>query len=277
MHNNLLLIGYKPVFVSSNQYLSFLKRKYGIKSGGYLGTLDPFAKGAMIVAFGQYTKLFPHIKKPSKIYRATLWLGAQSKSLDIENIVQIQETKPFALEVIHQILNQLVGVIKYHPPKFSAKHINGKRAYDLARKGEEFELAECEMQIYAIKLLSYNHPFLSFEVCVSSGAYVRSIGEMIAEKLGVNGALSMLERIEEAGVRIEDRMEKKLDIKEVLDYPILQLNNPELKNAIYHGKKIYLKNVKFGVYIVDFDDFFSIIEVKKDETIHYLLNRMNKC
>ncbi|MCE3038335.1 tRNA pseudouridine(55) synthase TruB [Helicobacter anatolicus] len=275
--DNLLLLGYKPVFLSSNQYLHRLKKKYQIKSGGYLGTLDPFAKGAMILAFGQYTRLLPHIKKPSKVYRATLWLGIKSDSLDIENIKNVQEVPSVSLEKIHEVLQSLQGVIKYYPPKFSAKHVNGKRAYDLARLGVEFTLKESQMQIYAIKLLSYNHPFLSFEVRVSSGAYVRSLGDMIAERLGSFGALSMLERVEDGGVRVMQREERELGVLEVLDYPVLKKEDQRLRDIIYHGKKTCLKNVKFGTYIVDFDDFFSIIEIAKDGSIQYLLNRINKC
>lgn len=277
MHKNLLLVGYKPIFVSSNHYLSSLKRKYKIKSGGYLGTLDPFAKGAMIIAFGQYTKLLPHLKKEKKVYRATLWLGALSESLDIENILEIKEVPSFDISRVQSILDSLLGTIAYTPPKFSAKHIQGQRAYDLARRGVEFELPKCEMQIFDIKLLSYTHPFLSFEVSVSSGAYVRSIGEMIANALGVNGVLSMLERIEDGGFRVRNREEMVLDPLKALDYPILENLSNDIKDKISKGQKFHLKNLENGLYVTNFDDFFSIIEVKKDASIRYILNRMIKC
>lgn len=274
---NLILVGYKPIFMSSNSYLSSLKKKYQLKSGGYLGTLDPFAKGSMIIAFGQYTKLFPHIKLATKIYRATLWLGALSKSLDIENIVKIQQVKNFETKRIEEILESMRGVVEYFPPKFSARHIQGQRAYDLARKGIDFEMQKDQMKIFEIKLLNYNHPFLSFEVCVSKGAYVRSIGEMIADKLGVKGALCMLERIQDGGFFATRDKERILNPLEVLGYPLLNDLSDAIKKDIENGKKISLKKMQKGLYVANFDDFFSIIEIEKDGQAKYILNRIVKC
>ncbi|WP_104697698.1 MULTISPECIES: tRNA pseudouridine(55) synthase TruB [unclassified Helicobacter] len=276
MHN-LILVGYKPIFMSSNSYLSTLKRKYQIKSGGYFGTLDPFAKGAMIIAFGQYTKLFSHIKSDRKIYRATLWLGALSESLDIENVIEIKQVRVFERERIEEVLKQMQGKIEYFPPKFSAKHIQGKRAYDLARKGISFELKKEEMEIFDIRLINYMHPFLTFEVCVSKGAYVRSIGEMIAKMLGVNGALCMLERIQDGGFFAIRNKEKILNPLEVLKYPLLNNLSGEIRKNIENGRKFFLKKVQNGFYVANFDDFFSIIEVKEDGQVKYILNRITKC
>ena len=84
---NRLFVIKKPIFISSNFYLRKIKRKYNTKKAGFSGTLDPFATGCLIVAFGQYTKLFQFLKKTPKTYRTTIWLGATSTSLDIENIV----------------------------------------------------------------------------------------------------------------------------------------------------------------------------------------------
>ena len=81
---NRLFVVNKPPNIGSNQYLSKIKRKYGIKKAGFSGTLDPFARGVLIVAFGQFTKLFQFLKKAPKSYRATLWLGAESETFDIE-------------------------------------------------------------------------------------------------------------------------------------------------------------------------------------------------
>lgn len=275
---NLLLAGYKPIFQSSNFYLSSLKRRYGEKSGGYLGTLDPFAKGMMILAFGQYSRLFPYFSKAKKTYCATLWLGLQSDSLDIENIIDIKQAKESTIEEIESIFSKLLGRHSYIPPKFSAKHINGKRAYELARAGISFELKKVEMEVFSLKLLGYSHPFIHFEVTLSGGGYVRSIGEMIAKRLGVFGGLSSLERIEECGI-LTDGYERKLDPLEVLNLPILhgeEIGGEAFKKRIENGQKICLKNQKNGFYVLDFEDFFSIIEAKENN-IFYRLNRIYKC
>ncbi|HHB95239.1 MAG TPA: tRNA pseudouridine(55) synthase TruB, partial [Campylobacterales bacterium] len=136
MKNRLFVVN-KPIFKSSNRYMGYVKRKYNTKKVGFSGTLDPFATGCLIVATGQYTKLFQYLKKTPKAYSATLWLGANSSSLDIENIDSIKETKEFTIDEVYKALESLRGELIYYPPKFSAKKVNGKRAYDLAREGKD--------------------------------------------------------------------------------------------------------------------------------------------
>jgi len=139
---NRLFVAFKPAGVSSNYFLRSLKRKYQIKKAGYSGTLDPFADGCLIVAFGQYSKLFRFLKKVPKRYRATLFLGAQSETLDIEKINNIIKVEPISKDVVKNVLHSLIGDLRYLPPKYSAKKINGKKAYELARENKEFELKD---------------------------------------------------------------------------------------------------------------------------------------
>ena len=194
---NRLFVVNKPIFRTSNGYMGYVKRKYNTKKVGFSGTLDPFATGCLIVATGQYTKLFQYLNKTPKSYKATLWLGANSPSLDIEKIDSIKEILPFTQEKMKEVLHSLKGKLTYYPPKFCAKRINGKRAYELARAGEEVELKTITSTIYDIKLINYNHPFVHFEAKVSEGTYIRSLGALIADKLGVDGTLSSLHRIHE--------------------------------------------------------------------------------
>jgi tRNA pseudouridine55 synthase len=272
---NRLLVVKKPIFISSNSYLSKIKRKYKTKKAGFSGTLDPFAKGSLIVAFGQYSKLFRFIEKTPKTYKATIWLGAKSVSIDLENIEDITIDKELIKQKqIENILENLKGEIEYHPPKFSAKKIDGKRAYELARKDIDFNMKKSKMTIYNIKLINYNHPFISFEVTVSEGAYIRSICEIITNKLNRIGTLSYLERVNEGKFYFEN--EKSLNPLEFLPFEenIFQADEEIIKN----GKKIDIDNLKFKeekIYILNFDNFFSIIEIKDNE-VKYLLNRIEK-
>ena len=94
---NKLFVAYKPRDISSNDYLQTLKKKYGAKKAGYAGTLDPFARGTLIVAFGAFTKLFRFLDKEPKVYECTIWLGAYSLSLDDKNIQKIDTLKEFTL------------------------------------------------------------------------------------------------------------------------------------------------------------------------------------
>jgi len=112
---NALFVANKPAGISSNHFLSRLKRKYGVKKAGFSGTLDPFASGCLIVALGNHTRLFNYIDKTPKIYEATMWLGAVSASLDNENIEEITICPQLNLADVKAALSELKGEIAYVP------------------------------------------------------------------------------------------------------------------------------------------------------------------
>jgi tRNA pseudouridine55 synthase len=260
--------------------MGYVKRKYNTKKVGFSGTLDPFATGCLIVATGQYTKLFQYLNKTPKSYKATLWLGANSPSLDIEKIDSIKEILPFSKKKIEEVLNSLRGELTYYPPKFCAKKINGKRAYELAREGLEVELKTITSTIYDIKLLNYNHPFVHFEAKVSEGTYIRSLGSLIADRLEVDGTLSSLHRIHEGQFFYDG--EKALDPFTHLALPSNIYTGDESYMEL--GKKLnieYFKNKENAVYLIETTNFFSIIEIINEE-VKYRFNRIpkfedNKC
>ncbi len=272
---NKIFVSYKPKGLSCNHFLSTIKRKYGVKKAGFSGTLDPFASGVLIIAFGQYTKLFRFIKKTPKRYRATLWVGASSDTLDVEGISKVKNVMPFHGSSLDIIFSSLKGEVEFTPPRYSAKKVDGKRAYKLARNDEEFELKKQTMYVSDIKLLHYVHPFVTFEVSVSEGGYVRSLGQIIAKKLGFDGALTALERLGEGEFKYEN--EKLLDPLGYLD-----LKKNEYLEDILHvklGKKLHVedfKNQENGTYVVSFDDEFAIITIK-DDSVKYELNKVKLC
>ena len=270
---NKLVVVKKPMFFSSNSYLNKIKRKYKNKKAGFSGTLDPFASGCLIVAFGQYSKLFKYLSKTPKTYRTTVWLGVTSDSLDIENIESINEVESLQENKIIDEIEKLKGDITYIPPKYSAKKINGKRAYDLAREGKEVELKESTMNIVNTKFISYSHPFITFEATVSEGSYIRSLAQILLKKLNTVGTLSYLERLNEGKFFYEN--EKDLN---PLDYLDIKRNDYSgTKEWLYDGKKIsleYLSIKEEGKYLIVFDDFFSIIQIQENE-VKYLLNKVN--
>jgi len=242
---NRLFVAYKPTGISSNHFLNSLKRKYNTKKVGFSGTLDPFAKGVLLIGMGSHTKLFRFLNKTPKSYRATLWLGAKSDSLDTELIQNVEILKEFSEDKILEVIKSLEGDLEYEPPIFSAKRIDGQRAYDLARAGIPFELNKINSTIYETKLISYCHPFVTFEAIVSEGTYIRSLGLMIAKGLGLEyGSLSALERLNEGQFFYDE--EKELDVRKSLNMP---------KN-IYTGDS---DNLKYG-RVLALDD----LEIKKD-------------
>ena len=271
---NKLIVVKKPLFISSNSYLTKIKKKYKNKKAGFSGTLDPFAKGCLIVAFGQYSKLFKYLKKTPKTYKAVVWLGAISESFDIEKVISVDLVEKIDVDNIKYQLNSLVGELEYIPPKFSAKKINGKRAYELARNGEEVVMKKSTMHIYETEFISYRHPFITIDVTVSEGSYIRSYAQILLEKLKRVGTLSYLERLNEGKFFFDN--EKELDPLDYIDLPINKYSGTN--EWLDTGKKIsidYLESKDDGKYLIILDKFFSIIEIQNGE-VSYLLNKVNK-
>jgi len=270
---NRLFVAYKPSGIGSNRFLSSLKRKYKDKKAGFSGTLDPFAKGVLLIGFGSHTKLFRFLNKTPKVYRATLWLGAKSDSLDTEMIEDVAHLDELNAEDVLSAIKSLEGELEYEPPIFSAKRINGKRAYDLARAGVAFTLNKINSTIYETKLIHYCHPFVTFEATVSEGTYIRSLGRIIAHRLGVKeGSLSALERLNE-GQFFYDQ-EKQLDIKKSLNIP-QNYYLGDYENITY-GRVLALEDLKVqdeGTYWLDNGENISIITVI-DEKVKYELGRI---
>ncbi|PHM18466.1 MAG: tRNA pseudouridine(55) synthase TruB [Sulfuricurvum sp. PD_MW2] len=272
---NRLFVAYKPAGISSNQLLGRLKRRYGVKKAGYSGTLDPFAKGVLIIAFGNHGRLFRFLNKTPKRYRATLWLGAYSPTLDIEKIETIDSVLPLSEDTIRSILSSFIGELTYLPPKYSAKKIDGKRAYDLARAGKEVDLRAITSTIYDISLIHYCHPFITFEATVSEGSYIRSLGEIIANKLGENGALTALERLNEGQFTFEN--ERALDIKSSLGITKNRYNGT--LETVLLGQPLQREDFDLqanGTYWIDNGETISIIELLP-EGVRYILNKVEAC
>ncbi|NOX15112.1 MAG: tRNA pseudouridine(55) synthase TruB, partial [Epsilonproteobacteria bacterium] len=152
---------------------------------------------------------------------------------------------------------------------------NGKRAYDLARDGEEFELNKIKSNIYDFKILHYSHPFLTFEISISEGGYIRSIGYLFARKLGFDGALSSLERLNEGDFFYDD--ERALNPLDYLSFEeniyLGDMSDIEL------GRKLdvqMFENKKNGIYKFVDEKYLALIEIKDDE-VNYVLNKVKLC
>lgn len=217
--------------------------------------------------------MFNYLDKTPKKYRAVIWLGTTSLSLDSENIIDITEVLPVDKEYLKREVEALIGTHEYVPPKFSAKKIEGKRAYDLAREGKEFAMKKSIMQVYDTQFISYSHPFITFEATVSEGSYIRSLAQILLQQLNRVGTLSYLHRICEGKFHFED--EKELN---PLDFIALQRNTYLGDKSYFEfGKKIdvhYFTRQEDGEYVVVFDDFFSIIQIKEND-VTYLLNKVS--
>ena len=174
---------------------------------GHAGTLDPLATGVMIVCTGKATKRIEEFQYHTKEYVATIRLGATTPSYDLEHEIDaIYPTEHITRELVEETLPKFVGEIWQTPPAFSACMVNGKRAYDLARKGEEVELKPKLLVIDEIELLECNLevPEIKVRVVCSKGTYIRALARDIGEALQSGAHLTALERTRVGDVRLED-------------------------------------------------------------------------
>ena len=186
----------KPKGITSFSAIKKFAKERKIKKIGHTGTLDPMATGLLLIATDDDTKLIDYVDKGFKSYKATMLLGQTSTTYDIEG--EILETKNVDLseEDIKEALTSFVGKQSQMPPAFSAKRINGKRAYDLARQGKEVVLNACEIEITKIENITFlSNKEISFDVEVSRGTYIRSLIHDLGTKLGVGAVMSGLRRI----------------------------------------------------------------------------------
>lgn len=202
---------YKPYTWTSFQIVSriryHLSRKYGIKrfKVGHAGTLDPLATGVLLLCTGKATKRIEELQSHTKEYEAEIMLGATTPSYDMEH--PVNATYPFehiTEEAVKEALKTFVGDIAQRPPLFSACKVDGKRAYDLARKGSDMELAPKQIRIDSIELLECELPKIKIRVVCGKGTYIRSLARDIGEALGSGAYLTALARTRIGEYKLED-------------------------------------------------------------------------
>ena len=195
-------------------------KRIGVKKlkVGHAGTLDPLATGVMIVCTGKATKRIEEFQYHTKEYIADIRLGATTPSYDLEHEIDATyPTEHITRELVEETLQQFVGEIQQVPPAFSACMVNGTRAYDLARKGEEVELKPKLLVIDEIELLDASlqtaEPSIRVRVVCSKGTYIRALARDIGQALHSGAHLTALQRTRVGDVRLEDCLDP-LDFKE---------------------------------------------------------------
>jgi tRNA pseudouridine55 synthase len=162
---------------------------------GHTGTLDPLATGVLVLCLGSATRLTEYVQDMGKTYRTRLLLGARSDTDDADGTVTPAEgaRSPTRAEV-EEALRGFVGEIEQVPPAYSAAKVTGRRAYDLARGGQEVELAPRRVRVHGIDLLGYAYPHLELEVRCGKGTYIRSLARDLGERLGCGALVAVLRR-----------------------------------------------------------------------------------
>lgn len=187
--------------------VKFSLRKLGFRKikVGHAGTLDPLATGVLLICVGKATKRVDELQAQRKEYITEIVLGATTPSYDLEH--PVDETYPhehITREMIDRALEGLCGERLQTPPVYSAKMIDGRRAYEYAREGEEIKMRQALINIYSMEVLAYEHPVVRVRIECSKGTYIRSIAKELGEALDSGAHLQALRRTASGDFRAED-------------------------------------------------------------------------
>ncbi len=204
MKEGILIIN-KPSGITSHDVVEAIRRRFKMKRVGHAGTLDPMATGVLMVLLGRYTKLFNSFASFDKAYSATMILGLNTDTADIQG----KETARASIagitpEKIEKVFNEFVGEIDQVPPMYSAVKVKGRKLYELARKGIQVEREARRIKINKLEIVQINLPEVKFYLECSKGTYVRQLAEDIGKRLGCGGCISQIERTQVGSFNIKD-------------------------------------------------------------------------
>jgi tRNA pseudouridine55 synthase len=259
--------------VTSSAIVNKIKWLSGVPCG-HMGTLDPLASGVLPVGVGNATRLFDYFLEKQKTYIAEFTFGETSDTLDSTGEIVKGGHVPTEEEIL-KVLPTFIGELDQIPPKYSAKNVNGKRGYDLARAGVEFELAPKRIVVHGIELLGKTpekENAYNLKITCGGGTYIRSLARDIALACGTQGLMSALRRTQsgfftlENSVKIEDLTEENIQsavilTEDVLPFERLDLDSPKAYK-IFDGVAIPTDRAD-GLYkFYREEDFYGIAEVK---------------
>jgi tRNA pseudouridine55 synthase len=244
----------KPVGLTSHDIVQIIRRGTGIRRAGHTGTLDPRASGVLVVLIGPAVRLSEYVSASDKRYQATISLGSSTDTYDSEGSV----TESFPIEELseeqfEQILQQFVGEIQQVPPPYSAVKVKGRKAYEMARKGEDVDLEPRIINVYSLEVLEWAPPEAVIDVYCSSGTYVRSLANDLGKALGTGAHLVGLRRTKSGRFTLRDavplrRLQESFDAGDwynylipaaeaLADWPMVELD-PDQVDLVRHGHRI---------------------------------------
>ena len=249
----------KPTGMTSSQVVGKVKYLLGKKEKvGHMGTLDPIASGVLPIAVGRATRLFDFLLQKKKTYIATFQFGYLTDTLDNTGSILEKSTNIPTLNELESILPTFLGKQDQVPPQYSAKSVNGKRAYDLARSGQTVELKSCKIEIFDIKVVK-QLSVDTFELLItcSAGTYIRSICRDLGVALNSLATMTGLVRTQSGQFLLEHSVDlDKINPNAIMpmqfvlqDLPELIIDEKQLKTLL-DGKKLILDNLKDETYMV---------------------------
>lgn len=245
----------KPKNITSRDVVNKVGKILNTKKIGHTGTLDPLATGVLVLCIGKYTKLVDLITSYEKEYIATVLIGIETDTLDVTGNILLKKEKYIEKNKLIEVLESFKGSYMQEVPIYSAVKVDGKKLYEYARNNEKVDLPKRKVTIKNIELLNMNDNEFSFKVTVSKGTYIRSLIKDIGLKLDVPMSMKELNRTKQGKFKIdncntiediENNNYKLLDIKDILDYPIINIDNEYLEFKIKNGSiidNIYNSNI----------------------------------
>lgn len=244
----------KPVGMTSHDVVQIIRRGTNIRRAGHTGTLDPRASGVLVVLIGPAVRLSEYVSASDKRYQATIRLGSSTDTFDAEGtITSSAPVGNITEEQFAEVLGQFVGEIEQVPPPYSAIKVKGRKAYEMAREGEEVPLEPRMIHVYSLDLLEWDPPEAVVDVFCSSGTYVRSLANDVGAALGCGAHLIGLRRTKSGRFTLRDavslrRLEESFHVgdwyqflipaAEALgDWTMVELNAEEV-DLIRHGHRI---------------------------------------
>jgi len=199
-----LLIVDKPEGITSMEVVREVKRRFGFRKAGHIGTLDPFATGVLPIVINEGTKVVPFLEEEPKEYEATLKLGEETTTDDCTGeVVSRNAWEGILPGTIRGVSNSFLGKIRQTPPMFSAIKVKGKPLYRLARKGIEIDRKERQVEIFDLQINSIVLPEVVFRVSCSRGTYIRTLARDIGKRIGCGGHLLRLRRVRSGPFTLE--------------------------------------------------------------------------
>ena len=227
---NGVLIVNKPQGMTSHDVVDLIRRRFHLKKVGHAGTLDPMATGVLVMLIGSYTKLSNRFMSEDKEYEGSLILGASSDTADAwGKIMPYGKPTNFTEEEIATVFNKFLGETEQFPPIYSAVKVNGRKLYELARKGLSATVCSRKITIKNIDIVNISLPEVSFRLTCSKGTYVRQICADIGEILGCGAYMSRLNRTRSGRFTIDEA----IGVEE-----LRKLNTEEMRVRLRHCEEI---------------------------------------
>jgi len=219
----------KPSGITSFKALNAIKKQLGTKRVGHAGTLDMSASGLIVAAAGKCTRLLPYIEAQEKVYTFDLHLGILTDTLEpTGNVLKQDDKAERTAEELNSVLQTFIGEIEQIPPAYSAIKIDGKRASDLALKGQSIELKPRKITIYE---LSISSGYKLYCKC-SKGTYIRSLARDIAEKLGTYGVAGNIRRLAIGNISVEQANGEPILPQELLNWEIARVGEEDSRKIL---------------------------------------------